>query len=70
MISQSILDILSESGRKNWFTFQLLDKNENIKVEELKCIESFSMTYSCFSDIEVLQALIFMKIVEFVTPVI
>ncbi|MGM9543815.1 MAG: hypothetical protein ACI3T9_02400 [Romboutsia timonensis] len=51
MISQSILDILSESGRKNWFTFQLLDKNENVKVEELNCIESFSMTYSCFSDI-------------------
>ncbi len=51
MISQSILDILSESGRKNWFTFQLLDKNEHVKIEKLECVESFSITYSSFSDI-------------------
>lgn len=50
MISQSILDILSESGRKNWYTFQLISKDGIIKNDDLKCVESFSITYSCLSE--------------------
>ena len=48
----SIQDILAMSGRKNTYMFNLLDKDENVKVRNIDNIKSFTLTYSSLSTLK------------------
>lgn len=47
-----INSILALSGRKNEWQFDLLDKNENLKVRNIDCIQSFTMTYNSLTTLK------------------
>lgn len=44
--------ILSQSGRLNKWQFDLLDKDENLKLSNIECIQSFTMTYNSLSSLK------------------
>lgn len=47
-----INSILALSGRKNEWQFDLLDKDENLKVRNIDCIQSFTMTYNSLTTLK------------------
>lgn len=47
-----INSILALSGRKNEWQFDLLDKKENLKVGNIDCIQSFTMTYNSLTTLK------------------
>lgn len=47
-----IQDILAMSGRENTYIFTLLDKNENVKVQKVNNIKSFTLTYNSLSTLK------------------
>lgn len=49
---KSIENILSKSGRLNEWQFTLLDKDENVKLNSLDNVNSFTMTYSSLTSLK------------------
>ena len=47
-----ITKILAMSGRRNTYKFDLLDKNEKLKISDVKNIKSFILTYSSLSTLK------------------
>lgn len=49
---RDIQDVLAMSGRNNTYRFTLLDKSENVKVNGVDNIKSFTLTYSSLSTLK------------------